>query len=96
MDKLKLETMKALMEALPSLAQSGAKRIKYGEFEVEFHEPSSPPQQLATAATTVDLIPVRVDPQPAVEVPEEPEEDDEEPGDPLFHHLPPAQRPSIS
>ena len=128
MDKLKLETMKALMEALPSLARSGAKRIKYGEFEVEFHEPTArriietvqQPADVtyqmrvehADGTVTAPTTPVQVE-QPAEEVPAdvryvgqakgfpleqppEPEEEDEEPGDPLFHHLPPSQRPSIS
>ena len=124
MDKLKLETMKALMEALPSLARSGAKRIKYGEFEVEFHEPTArrivetvqQPADVtyqmhvehADGTVTAPTTPVQVEQpaqQPTAEevqavtyrIPaEQPEEEDEEPGDPLFHHLPPSQRPSIS
>lgn len=131
MDKLKLETMKALMEALPSLARSGAKRIKYGEFEVEFHEPTarrgaetmqqqpseqepqvagwtrpkpdndgepfSEDQLRAAGWTRLEMGQTVTAPSTPVQVkhPAEPEED-EEPGDPLFHHLPPSQRPSIS
>ena len=131
MDKLKLETMKALMEALPSLAASGAKRIKYGEFEVEFHEPTArriietvqeakqPSEQELQAAGWTRLEMNQTAQQPAdvtyqmrvehadgtvtapttpvqVEHPTEPDEEDEEPGDPLFHHLPPSQRPTVS
>lgn len=94
MDKLKLETMKALIQALPELSRAGAARIKFGDLEVEFREPSAEPEaEDAEKAALAEYARMRIkerhsspsvsDDNPAIGPasalqPAEPSEDDED------------------